>query len=57
MQIYELSFQTATEDGVEFEQHSFDLLSKRLAWRDRKDALLKRDTEKKSRCPYEGLTT
>lgn len=36
----EFSFQTATEDGVEFEQHSFDLLSKRRDWRDRKDALL-----------------
>lgn len=36
----EFSFQTATEDGVEFEQHPFDWLSKRLAWRDRKDALL-----------------
>ena len=33
----EFSFQTATEDG---EQDSFDWLSKRLAWRDRKDALL-----------------
>ncbi|KAF1899531.1 hypothetical protein Lal_00019659 [Lupinus albus] len=42
---------TATEDGVEFEQHSFDLLSKRLAWRDRKDALLKRDTKKKVDAP------